>query len=306
MPLRSKWSARLRATLLCLCGLVALAACLEDEPALDETRERGDLGNGRFVYGCFNETDTACADGGSDLPKLLAVGGRFELRFALESGPQPSVIAPGFDFVRRIDGGFQVRAPGQFALLAVNGNREVIDIKHLLAAEIAEVRVQRRGDLPAASLRLSPGEAVELSAAPFDATGAELAGALEYAWSSPDEALLRVESLPALHRVRVRAGSSGKVALQVVVAGAMHIVDVVVGSGESASDAGGARDAGRDAAQSVDAGAEQTDAEAETDAGAETDAEAEAGDVEPGEDAAQPQEDAAEPEPDAAEAGGDA
>jgi hypothetical protein len=298
MRLRS--SARLRALLLCLSGVLAGAACLDDEPEFDETRERGDLGNGLFVYDCFNTTDTACADGGSDLPKLLAVGARFELRFAVESGPQPSVIAPDFEFVRRIDGGFQVRAPGQFALLAVNGNREVIDIKHLLAAEIAEVRVQRRGDLPTASLRLSPGEAVELSAAPFDATGAELGGALDYAWSSPDEALLRVESLPALHRVRVRAGTSGRVALQVVVAGAMHVVDVVVGSGERAMDAGSARDSGSDAAQSVDAGAEQTDAEVESDAEPEVDA------AEPERDASAPEEDAAESEPDADEVGGDA
>jgi len=134
MPLPLISRAQLRATLLCLGGLLALAACLDDEPEYDETRERGDLGNGRFIYDCFNETDTACEDGSAELPKVLAVGGRFELRFAVESGAQPSVITPGFEFVRRIEGGFQVRAPGEFALLAVNGNREVIDIKHRVGA----------------------------------------------------------------------------------------------------------------------------------------------------------------------------
>jgi hypothetical protein len=288
MPFATLPRGRLRATLLCCGGLLAFAACFDDDPEYDETRERGDLGNGRFVYDCFNQTDTACEDGSAELPKLLAVGGRFELRFAVESGAQPSVIAPSFDFARRIEGGFQVRAPGQFALLAVNGNREVIDIKHLLAAEIAEVRVQKRSDLPTASLRLSVGESVELTAAPFDAFGAKLGGALDYAWSSADEALLRVESLPALNRVRVRAVTSGRVALQVEVAGADHAVDVVVGTGERA-DAGPARDAAADAAQSADAAPDAGVEESE--AGAE-------------EDAAEPE--ATEPEPDAGDLGGDA
>lgn len=271
MPFALLSPARLRATLLSAAGLLACAACFEDDPEYDASRERGDLGNGRFVYDCFNQTDAACEDGRGDLPKLLAVGGRFELRFAVESGAQPSVIAPSFDFVRRIDGGFQVRAPGQFALLAVNGNREVIDLKHLLAAEIAEVRVQRRGDLPTASLQLSPGEAVELTAAPFDAAGAELGGALDYAWSSPDEELLRVESLPALHRVRVRAGASGRVQLQVEVAGAIHAVDVVVGTGERAPDAGTADAADLGDAE-VDAGSQESDAEPGADASEQEDA----------------------------------
>jgi hypothetical protein len=290
MPFALLSRGRLRATLLCWGGLLAFAACFDDDPEYDETRERGDLGNGRFVYDCFNQTDTACEDGSAELPKLLAVGGRFELRFAVE-------------FARRIEGGFQVRAPGQFALLAVNGNREVIDIKHLLAAEIAEVRVQKRSDLPTASLRLGVGESVELTAAPFDAFGAKLGGALDYAWRSADEALLRVESLPALNRVRVRAVTSGRVALQVEVAGATHAVDVVVGTGEQA-DAGPALDAAADAqstdAQSADAGpdggAEETDAEAEEDA-AEPEADAQA----------EPEEDAeAEPALDAGDLGGDA
>jgi hypothetical protein len=284
MPFTLLSRARLRATLLCGCGLLALAACMDDDPEYDATRERGDLGNGRFLYDCFNQTDAACEDGDATLPKVLAVGARFELRFAVGDGAQPTVIAPGFDFVRRIDGGFQVRAPGQFALLAVNGNREVIDIKHLLAAQIAEVRVQRRGDLPTTSLRLSPGEAVELVAAPFDTTGAKLGGSLDYAWRSPDEELVRVESLPVLNRVRVRAGTSGRVALQVEVAGATHVVDIVVGSG--GSDAGtldaAAGDAGADAADETDA-AEEPDAAEESDAAEEADAAA--ADAETGPDA---------------------
>ena len=269
LPLR----ARARAASLCLGWALLLAACPDDDRELDETRGRGDLGRGRFVYDCFNQTDTACQSGEAELPKALAVGGRFELRFAIESGAQPSVIAPSFEFVKRIDGGFQVRAAGDFALLAVNGNREVIDIKHLHAAEIAEVRVQRRSELPVASLQLSRGESVELSAVPVDAQGSELGGALDYAWRSEDEELLRLESLPALNRVRVRAGpEDGATQLVLVVGGTSHMVSVRVGSGERAPDAGPApapdaaapeQDAG-EPSEDRDAGAPDAETEADS------------------------------------------
>jgi hypothetical protein len=255
--------ARARVAFFCLGSALVLAACPDEDDEIDDTRARGDLGRGRFVYECFNQTDTACEDGAAELPKALAVGGRFALRFAIESGAQPSVIAPSFDFVRRVDGGFQVRAAGDFALLAVNGNREVIDIKHLYGADIAEVRVQRNSELPATSLQLKPGESVELLAVPFDAQGAELGGALDYAWHSEDEQLLRVESLAALNRVRVRAGAeSGTLQLSLEVAGTSHAVSVRIGSGEREPDAGA------DAAEpeEADGGLEENDAQAEADA----------------------------------------
>jgi hypothetical protein len=270
MPLPAFSCTRVRAILLCwACALSS--ACPEDEDDYDDTRGRGDLGRGRFVYECVNETDSACEGGDPELPTKLAVGGRFEMRFAIESGPQPSVIAPSAAFARRNDGGFQVHGAGDFALLAVNGNREVIDIKHLRGAAIAEVRVQRKSELPTASLRLSPGESLELLAVPFDAQGVKLGGALGYTWSASDEQLLRVESLPALNRVRVRAGErSGTATLQVEVADATHMVSVRIGTGDGEPDAGGAasdggeQDAAEQADAQTDAGAEEADAQVET------------------------------------------
>jgi hypothetical protein len=187
---------------------------------------------------------------------VLAVGARFDLRFAVESGAQPRVIAPAGDFVRRDDGAFQVRAAGDFALLAVNGNREVIDIKHLRAAPIDEVRVQQGRELPAASLTLEAGEVQELLAAPFDRHGVLLGGALDYVWSSSEERLLQVDSLADLNRVRVRAGErAGDATLHVEVADASYEVRVHVQGGsadvdtsaeEDAADAGAQEDASAD------------------------------------------------------------
>jgi hypothetical protein len=254
--------------------VLALVGCF-DEDDYEETRTRGDLGQGAFVYGCYNTTDTSCDDGGTELPRGLALGSRFDLRFSIKSGPQPSVISPVTDVVRRVDGVFQVEGVGGFALLAVNGNREVLDFKHLRAAEVDEIRVQRGRELPSASLRLAPKESTQLLALPYDRGGVALGGALEYAWSSSDERLLSVESLPQLNRVRVRAGTSpGRATLRVALSDTIYEVAVQIGDGSAAveSDAGAALDAGEEGA-GEDAGEADTGEDAgEEDAGGSADA----------------------------------
>jgi hypothetical protein len=248
----------------------ALVGCLEDD-GYEETRMDGDLGRGTFVYGCYNASDTSCDDGNTALPRALAVGSRFDVRLSIASGPQPSVISPVTEVVRRVDGAFQVEGAGEFVLLAVNSNREVIDFKHLRSERVDEIRVQRGRDLPSATLQVDPRQSVELLALPFGAGGVKLGGALDYDWSSSDEQLLRVESLPGLNRVRVRAGNRpGRVLLRVAVAGVTHEVSVRVGAESDEVDASeeeqdaGSQDAGRDAAE--------TDARSDTGAGDHADA----------------------------------
>jgi hypothetical protein len=243
-------------TLLAVVGLTLLAPGCEDEEDWDP-RERGDLGNGRFVYECLNETDSACTDGGAAvLPLAVAVGGRFDMLFDVSSGPQPMVIAPAGDFVRRVDRGFQVQREGEFALLAVNGNSEVIDLKHLRAAQTAEVRVQIGEQLPVARLALAEGQTVSLLAVPFDRQGVRLGGALAYAWRSSDESLLSFESISQLNRVRVRGHRAGTTTLVVEVAGTPFSVAVQVGA--PISDAGVRTDAA--VGGGIDAGPSQVDA----------------------------------------------
>lgn len=235
-----------------------LSGCIKDDRDYEDSRARGDLGAGEFLYGCFNDTDSACEDSDDPiLPRAIAVGGRFDLRFATKSGPLPSVIAPANDYVRPVEGGFQVRAAGLFALLAVNANREVVDIKHLRSAEIDEVRVQEQGELPETTLRLEPRASTQLLAIPYDSRGVPLGGALSYSWSSSDEAQVSVESLAALNRVRVRAGTRpGKAMLRIDIAGKTFSVNVMVGGepGPAPDDAGSAADAGGADASAPDGG----------------------------------------------------
>jgi hypothetical protein len=88
------------------------------------------------------------------------------------------------------------------------------------------------------------GAPVELRAVPFDVIGVELAGAVDYAWTSADPTLVAVETLSDLSRIRIRALREGETTLNVM-AGGQSLSLVVHVSGEAPeSDAG--EDAGED------------------------------------------------------------
>jgi hypothetical protein len=175
------------------------------------------------------------------------------MRFAIDEGAQPSVTAAAPSFLRAILGGFEVLQPGELALLAVDGNREVIDIKHIRGASITEVRVQHDDELPQSALTLQKSESLELSAVPFDALGVELGGALDYAWSSQDSSVVSIETLSDLNRVRIRAVGVGSTTIDIEVAGHTYALPV---ESEGDLDDGGVpeEDAGTDAGAEADAG----------------------------------------------------
>jgi hypothetical protein len=222
--------------------MLGLMACDDYEP--DYTPERGDLGTGKFIYQCLGESDATCAVT-ERYPQAIAVNARFGMRFATYDGVQPVVIAGAPSFTQTVVGGFKALRAGQLAMLAVNGNREVIDIKHFRSAEIAEVRVKQGDALPQEEIDLVPGEPIELSAVPFDFIGVELAGALDYAWTSGDPTLVAVETLSDLSRIRIRALREGETTLNVMVGGQVHAL-VVRASGEAPPEPDAGGDAGED------------------------------------------------------------
>jgi hypothetical protein len=240
---------------LCVSLLLSLTACEAEE--FDASPGRGDLGRGKFIYECLGDTDPACASGLAVFPQAVALGSRFALRFAIDRGAQPTVIAAAPSFAKAVPGGFEVLRTGHLAFLAVNGNREVIDIKHLRSAAVAEVRVRRGAGLPETELRVQPGDSFELTAVAFDAQGVQLGGALDYTWRSENSAVLRVETLPELSRVGVRAVGPGQTTLVIEVAGQEHVLSVI--SGDAAGDAGSEEEPGDGDVDEPDGGLAELD-----------------------------------------------
>lgn len=245
-----------------LLWVLGLVACDDFDP--DITRERGDLGRGKFIYECLGETDTACADSStSTFPQAIALNSRFAMRFAIDSGTQPTVIAGAPNFLQPFTGGFRALRVGDASLLAVNGNREVIDLKHVRTATITQVRVRRGNSLPESELDLQTGDSVELTAVPFDALGVELGGALDYAWKAQDPEIVHVETLADLNRVRIRVLKAGDTMLTVTAGGQELSLRVRVDGDTVEPDAGHwDRDGGAE-----DSGAPENDAGVETDGG---------------------------------------
>ena len=221
--------------LLALPALV-LTGCPEEQP--DTASARGDLGRGHFVYECVGDSDVQCSSEDDDFPQAVAVGSRFGLRFAVSSGAQPSVISGAPSFAKPTSGAFLVAQAGDFAMLAVNGNREVVDLKHLHGSTIADLRVQSADSLPSTVLRLQAGEERELQVIPVDDLGARLAGALEYEWESSDEDVAKVDTLARLSRIRVRVLRAGTAQLSVSSGALATSLTLEVRTSPDASDAG--------------------------------------------------------------------
>jgi hypothetical protein len=235
--------------------LSAAAGCPDDDSDPDTNGSRGDLGKGHFVYECLGQNDAHCAADEDAFPQALAVGARFGLRFSVSSGATPSVISAAPDFAKAVRGGFAVQRAGDFAMLAVNGNREVVDLKHLRAAPVAGLRVRGDGALPVEEITLAVGEVRELIAEPVDALNSVLAGSLEYAWASSEPSRIALQTSSDVNRLRVRATGTGHAQLTVQAGERSAVLDVhVTGQAPDAGDDAGV--APPDAGQAGDAEAE--------------------------------------------------
>ena len=258
---------------------LALSACGDEgETSGDEFSVSGELGNGKFVYHCLSETDAAClADPEDPGDLVIAQGGRFDIRFEVDSGPLPQVISAVPTAIRARSGGFEALKPGFAAMLAVNGNSEVLDMVHPRVARIDQVRVRLLDDeydqaVPAVGeLELEAGQTLEFVAIPRDESNVELAGGLDYGWASGDEEVLSVRSPGEANRVILEGLEVGDTTLQVVAGEAEFELSVSVQEGPvqpPEEDAGGEPPDPEDAAAPVaDAGPLQQDASPDADAG---------------------------------------
>lgn len=211
-----------------------VASCGAEEGML------GDQGAGYFEYVCTRAGDAVCTTGVGPtgiLPMDIALGSEFGARYSGEA-PQPEgdvsfavkVVPASPVFVEVVSAErFVARAAGHVALLGRGSNGVVADLVHVRIAPTGALRITAQGQ-EITELELTG--AVDVVAAPLDAEGRPLAGALAYAWSASSEAV--VDVLPAeggatATLVPIEPGSA---TLTVTAGGAEATLDVVVTGAE--------------------------------------------------------------------------
>jgi hypothetical protein len=202
-----------------LAALVVATSCLlcGCETDLQGDKAPGELGGGAFRYDCFGTTDLACSNGEVSFPQAVAVGARFSIAYEPEAGPVPRVVAGSSASLASLPGGFEMKRAGYAALLALNAEREGVDLRHVRGAHVAQLQVSADAGVGLSQLRLQAGESHVLRAIPLDRFGVKLGGALSYRWWSSDEAVLQLQSTEDSNRALVVAGEAGQALLSVQV-----------------------------------------------------------------------------------------
>jgi hypothetical protein len=214
------------------------AGCTSARPM--PTAGNGELHQGLFVYTCASDADAFCAGiAGRAATSLarsatlpgIAVGGAIALAFQPSGGVPAGALdaEPGF-FAAMPDGRLRARRAGYGAVLARTDGGLVIDFVNLRVRPVASLAIEGAGgggEGPDGD-ELRAGDTRSVTAAPLDADGALLAGALELEWETSDPAVLAVEIseddrarggatiralAPGLARVRAVSGGSTGAAL---------------------------------------------------------------------------------------------
>lgn len=214
--------------------LLALAACTDTNDNYDPGAKYGEFGDGAFLYRCVVDGDATCRgdfDTASRFPEALALGSEMDLEYAWQDDPDTfeddddhvgeplPVLQSAVSSRLRFDGTrFLALAPGFVAVLAVNGNSEVVELVHFEIAAVDEVRAipSPAEDFPVAlqQIDMQTFEERELQGLVVDLHGRELGGILPYSWTSEDPGTLEI----------VTGGDNGVVRIKAVAAGTTNLV----------------------------------------------------------------------------------
>ncbi len=228
----------------------------------DRPSRPGELGAGDFLYVCVGDSDPLCANGSiaETFPERIAVGGRFGLDFdpndtIFSDGVGLRIEAPNQTLVRAELGTFSVEQAGYQVFLAVSNDSEVIDLQHILAANIERISVQTMDSQDLDTIALALGESITVCAVPQDRLRSTLAGSLDYAWSSTDPGIADVATIDEDFDVTIEAISEGVTTLVIEAGGFRQEVTVEVtldGPATTDTDAGSDTDAGTDTDSGTD------------------------------------------------------
>ena len=197
--------------------LAALPACSDDYEYKPDPGY-GELGVGVFLYECPTSGDPYCTNGSpaAEFPQAFARGGRIHLRYDWKDDsehfgePLPQLQSASPTLLAREGDGFTALAGGYAAVLAVTGNSEVVDLRHIHIREIDALRVSNTGDALALSeLHLEAGAETILQARALDADDVTLGGVLGHAWTTADPEVLAITAGADSGQVRVQGGLAG-------------------------------------------------------------------------------------------------
>ncbi len=206
-------------------ALTTLAApgcdAVDDRPA-----RPGELGAGDFLYVCVGDADPLCAQQSvaETFPERIAVGARFGLDFSprgsfSSDGVALRVEAPNEAVVSAELDTYSIEQAGYQVFLAVTNEREVVDLKHILAANIERISVRTMDSQDLDTIDLLVGESITVTAVPQDRLRSTLAGSLDYAWSIADASVAEVVTVDEDFDVTIEAVAEGSTTL-IVRAGA--------------------------------------------------------------------------------------
>ena len=227
---------------------LALGACVINPDDTDDRPSRpGELGAGNFVYVCVGDSDPLCVGGAvaDTFPERIAVGARFGLDYnpndtVFSDGIVPRLEAPNAAVVRRELDAFFIQQAGYQVFLAVTNESEVIDIQHILAANIDRIAVRTMDSQDLDTIELAPGESVTVQAVPQDALRSSLAGSLDYSWSTEDETIASVATIDEDFDVTIEALQLGSTVLTIETSGFSQqvAIEVIDADAEDTDDEG--------------------------------------------------------------------
>lgn len=267
---------RLRVWLL----LAALPACTDDYK-YEPDPGFGELGVGVFLYECPTSGDSFCDDGNPApvFPQAFALGGRIHLQYDWKddsdhfSDPLPQLQSASPALLSGTNDGFTALATGYAAVLAVTGNSEIVDLRHLHIREIASLQVSHQSEtLALTELQLEPGSDALMQARAVDADDVTLGGVLGYAWSTGDADVLIITAGADSGQARVQAVNPGETTLTLALGEQSVVVNVTVSADQvTTSDTDSSSGSSDDTGSSSDATGSSSDTGSTDDTGSSSD-----------------------------------
>jgi hypothetical protein len=162
------------------------------------------LGVGTFDYNCFNPSDAACAESEvidvfrasndlgnqKQLPQAVAVGSKFGLSYAGSLADIDGETLVTTEAAAEVDEigveNFQINEPVTTAFFAASSQGQVADLLYVDAATPSELLVWSAQET-IEKIKISEGDSVDLAFTLVDKKARLLAGAVESAWTLPDD-----------------------------------------------------------------------------------------------------------------------